>query len=152
MERKWNDTWPDGTLIVPAAGMLVAHEWGEGVQWGVIEGVVSPTRYVLLGDCGLIDTTAGLDSPLAPAPSPGGLWAALLCLPGFEDDPEYGVARMDMELGYLLFDSTTPTIPQYVSFNRAMDAAQLPADTRDKQHYTTLLAYCAQPGWEVQRG
>jgi len=82
--------------------------------------------------------------PLAPAPSPGGLWAALKRLGERLDDYS---RIIKMERGdIVLIQDRPPFWRPYSHIDTAEDTAAI---LRDGNNFRTLLAYCAQPGWEV---
>lgn len=144
----WHDTQP-------APGMLV--EWKPDHSWRVVE-EVDGERINLPSKCSYdgIDTDARSTTPLAPAPTPGGLWAALLTLRDSLGADKHGLDERERTI--LIFHSygiltrasasgrCSFSITRASGFNTADDLALL--DTA-LQHHRAVEAYCAQAGWQA---
>lgn len=135
----WGDTWPDGSEITPVPGMLI-HDKQDGDTWLVLDAESA----TLCHAHGLRVTT-----PLAPAPTPGGLWDALELLPW--EYPAMGTTHLHLDHGRIYRfskrDGKRYIEYQAASINCECEHAKA---MRDMQKFGALLAYCEQPGWEAK--
>lgn len=142
---------PDGTTLTPAPGMLVAVEghWYIITHYGeypdgsphIVWLYTDPPASFYPNRC----------APLAPAPTPGGLWKALRELADSAMErrgclviPHSRVARTEI--------STNGRFKDFVILYTRLTDKMLPLLDTARQHHGALLAYCAQPGWEAQHG
>jgi len=145
---------PDGTTLTPAPGMLVAFETG----WAVIH---HTDMYPMNGmfqrelDQIFVQQITMHTTYLAPAPTPGGLQAALTALlehtqrgagvPGYADRN----ARVHHSPDILtrIAPDGTCTLHFYnaPAFSTPDELALLDSA---RQRHGALLQYCAQEGWE----
>jgi hypothetical protein len=157
----WNGITPAPGGITPTNGMLVEYK----NAWYVVDRWTGGDSYNYAANadntmfwkyCTLhsVDnkTPMALDdcTYLAPAPTPGGLWAAL---EGIADSamerkgclviPHCKVARTEI--------STNGGFKDFVILYTRLTDKMLPLLDTARQHHGALLAYCAQPGWEATR-
>lgn len=138
----------------PARGMLVALD---NSAWDIITAIYDEGEYP--GDHRFIaiDTSDpahgeydGSYTPLAPAPTPGGLWAAICmggCIGG--DFSVMESTYWKAETGRLIFRRRAGGIRSFFNPDEPrVDDIDYEAHMRDMQKYGALLAYCAQPGWQ----
>jgi len=95
---------------------------------------------------------ARYNTPLAPAPTPGGLWAALCqcgCIGGTFSAMVQTYWRGETGRFTFLRNPDGSIDAAFYPENMRIDANNHEAHMSDMQKYCAQLAYCAQPGWEA---
>jgi hypothetical protein len=139
MSENWNG-------ITPAPGMLANYIGGLGVpEW----------RVLTKGD-GFAFNSQHWEY-LAPAPTPGGLWAAVLALANTLGREEWGI-HFEAGMSFMMLwhhpdictriNQSGQCTLHFHNSPWLSTAAELATLDTARQHHGALLAYCAQPGWE----
>ena len=138
--RSWNGTWPDGSVIEPAVGILVARHNGE---WVVVFGVGDKGDRACIGGIETGDHITRACTPIAPPPGVCSLWDALRNLGDRIDD--YGRIIKLQRSDIVVIEDRPIFWRPWSRIDTDIEAAEL---IQDGNNFRTLLAYAAQ--WEAK--